>query len=648
MTIIFKKLRKHIFTFIISLIALSTFSLGTPLSVSFAQNKQSASSGIVTIKITNTSDTAVKVLKWNTPLEKTLSANIFHIQNAKTVIPYIGRLIKRMKPSDDDYIIFEAGEERTLDIALPKYYKMTTKGEYKVTYNATFKLQTSSNKKASKKALKTVATHTTITFTPSQKKSAPAQKQPANFNQCNQSQIDILNAAHDEAIIISKNAYDTISAATPNTWGERYNTWFGKPDATRQSTVTSNFNKIYTALDTENIIFDCNCTDSHIAHVFPSQPYKVYLCTSFWSLNPTGTDSHAGTVVHELAHFTVIAGTDDHAYGHTNAKKLAISNPALAVANSDNHEYFAENTPYLSMDDPFATAQPIANIIGDLPQADSIDNAGDKDFFEFAVSKTGHYTFHTSGNLDTQGSLYDYNRTSLAYHDDINESSNRNFQLSHLLIKGKTYYLRITTYQEDTGGYTLHSTFMKIEKNDFNQNNIADILWRKNNVNHLWYMNADGTHTYKNIGTKSTTYTLVGTGDLNGDGITDILWKKGVNNYIWYMHEDGSHAYKQIDTKSYTMMGIADFNNDGIDDILWRKNNVNHLWYMNADGTHTYKNIGTKSTTYTLAKVADYNGDGITDILWRKGYNTYIWYMHQNGGHAYKQVDTKGAAYGVQ
>ncbi|HSN85774.1 MAG TPA: M35 family metallo-endopeptidase, partial [Thermoanaerobaculia bacterium] len=55
-----------------------------------------------------------------------------------------------------------------------------------------------------------------------------------------------------------------------------------------------------------------------------------------------GTDSKAGTLVHEASHFTVVAGTSDYAYGQTACKNLAISNPTNATRNADNHEYFAE------------------------------------------------------------------------------------------------------------------------------------------------------------------------------------------------------------------------------------------------------------------------------------------------------------------
>ncbi|CAE6494350.1 unnamed protein product [Rhizoctonia solani] len=54
---------------------------------------------------------------------------------------------------------------------------------------------------------------------------------------------------------------------------------------------------------------------------------RIYLCGSFWSPATTGTDSQAGTIVHELSHFTVNGGTEDHVYSQTLAKKLAKSNP---------------------------------------------------------------------------------------------------------------------------------------------------------------------------------------------------------------------------------------------------------------------------------------------------------------------------------
>ena len=47
-----------------------------------------------------------------------------------------------------------------------------------------------------------------------------------------------------------------------------------------------------------------------------------------------------------MSHFYVVASTSDYVYGQTGAMNLAISDPAKAIMNADNHEYFAENTPF--------------------------------------------------------------------------------------------------------------------------------------------------------------------------------------------------------------------------------------------------------------------------------------------------------------
>jgi peptidyl-Lys metalloendopeptidase len=93
------------------------------------------------------------------------------------------------------------------------------------------------------------------------------------------------------------------------------------------------------------VTVDCGCNESYYAYVYPNQPYKIYVCKAFWSAPLTGTDSKGGTLVHEMSHFTVVAGTDDLAYGQQAAGQLAISDPNKAINNADSHEYFGENTP---------------------------------------------------------------------------------------------------------------------------------------------------------------------------------------------------------------------------------------------------------------------------------------------------------------
>jgi peptidyl-Lys metalloendopeptidase len=94
------------------------------------------------------------------------------------------------------------------------------------------------------------------------------------------------------------------------------------------------------------IKINCGCNQNYYAYVYPSKPYEIFVCKAFWSAPNTGTDSRAGTLIHEMSHFNVVAATDDHVYGQSGAKSLAISDPAKAIDNADSHEYFAENTPY--------------------------------------------------------------------------------------------------------------------------------------------------------------------------------------------------------------------------------------------------------------------------------------------------------------
>ncbi|MCF6244876.1 MAG: hypothetical protein L3J43_07540, partial [Sulfurovum sp.] len=77
------------------------------------------------------------------------------------------------------------------------------------------------------------------------------------------------------------------------------------------------------------------------------------------------------------------------------------------------------------------------------------------------------------------------------------------------------------------------------------------ILWRKDTGKTvIWYMNADGTYTYKAISTLSTDWTLHAIGDVDKDGNADILWRKGSSNYLWYMKADGTHTDKKISGKN--------------------------------------------------------------------------------------------------
>lgn len=98
------------------------------------------------------------------------------------------------------------------------------------------------------------------------------------------------------------------------------------------------------AFSNQALTLDCKCKKPHCAYVYPAEPYKIYVCRVFWSAPDLGTDSRADKLIHEMSHFTVVAGTHDWAYGQTAARTLADEDPIKALDNADSHEYFAENT----------------------------------------------------------------------------------------------------------------------------------------------------------------------------------------------------------------------------------------------------------------------------------------------------------------
>lgn len=82
--------------------------------------------------------------------------------------------------------------------------------------------------------------------------------------------------------------------------------------------------------------------DNVVAYVHPDDPSHVFLDRAFFTRNGRGLDSKAGTLVHEMSHFTAVAGTKDHAYGIDNTLRLARQDPVKALTNADNIEFYCE------------------------------------------------------------------------------------------------------------------------------------------------------------------------------------------------------------------------------------------------------------------------------------------------------------------
>jgi len=78
------------------------------------------------------------------------------------------------------------------------------------------------------------------------------------------------------------------------------------------------------------------------AYVYADKPGQIYVDDKFITQRPSGEDSRAGTITHEMSHFLIVSGTKDHAYGTADCKTLARQSPSLAMNNADNFEFWAE------------------------------------------------------------------------------------------------------------------------------------------------------------------------------------------------------------------------------------------------------------------------------------------------------------------
>jgi peptidyl-Lys metalloendopeptidase len=299
----------------------------------------------VNVSFTNEGKSSVKILRWLTPFDG-VKDNLFVVTVNGKQVEYIGADYKRPAPTEKDYITIKAGETFDATVDLAGYYDLSETGYYQVNYGIesanAFSAQTSLLKQSDSLKSDTAQTYIEGRETAPIIEQADAVSGSTSFTSCSTSRQSSLITARNNASTYSTNSYNYLSAGTV---GARYTTWFGTYSSTRYSTVRSHYSSIRSAMDTASVRFNCSCTDSAYAYVYPTQPYTIYLCNAFWSAPSTGTDSKAGTLVHEMSHFNVVASTDDWAYGQTAAKNLARTNPTRAVDNADSHEYFAENTP---------------------------------------------------------------------------------------------------------------------------------------------------------------------------------------------------------------------------------------------------------------------------------------------------------------
>ncbi|WNG26770.1 peptidase M35 [Cystobacter fuscus] len=328
---------------------LSEQALGdVAVSLSVANSSLSAREDVaVTVTFTNVSSQPVQLLRWFVPGTEGVKGGLFEVSRNGEEVAYIGPHIKRRAPQAEDFVTLAPGESRSGTASLSGLYDLSESGTYSVrfaaqaTHQHNVGLTRAANLDSNSVSLWVEGRANREPEMQAQAVTAQGVTAASNCSSTRASQISTAFASAKTYASGTSTYLNGISSGTA-----RYTTWFGTYSSTNVGTARTHFTKIASAFASAAVTVDCSCTDSGTyAYVYPASPYKIYVCGAFWNAPNTGTDSRAGTLVHEMSHFTVVAGTDDHAYGQSAAKSLAKSSPTQALDNADNHEYIAENNP---------------------------------------------------------------------------------------------------------------------------------------------------------------------------------------------------------------------------------------------------------------------------------------------------------------
>lgn len=326
-------------------------------SVAPLVDKSHAGNGKVAFTLANHGSTTLHVLRYQVPFDG-IEENLFDVRLNGQPVRYLGPAVKRAEASAEDYLQLAPGESRTVTVDLGLSYDMSQVGMYEVRFqNRLSELFVERGEHLASLPKTDVASRVGYVwvdgFTAAVNREAGLresigqalgqQADAVSYNRCTASQQSSLVSAVTAAQNYAANSNSYLGA---NNQGTRYTKWFGTVTTSRYNAVKSHFTNIASALGNSTKSFDCGCKKkTTYAYVYPNQPYQYYLCGAFWSAPMTGTDSKGGTLIHETSHFDIVAGTDDYVYGQSGAANLAITDPAKAIMNADNHEYFSENNP---------------------------------------------------------------------------------------------------------------------------------------------------------------------------------------------------------------------------------------------------------------------------------------------------------------
>ena len=329
---------------------------------------------LLVFEVENTSDRALALLKWDTPLEGEV-LDYLDIRHRGIRLAYDGLVVKRGEPADSSYLALDPGETATEEVDLSTAFEFSDPGFYTVTFHPRFQdaiadlrgpLKTRPRVLHESLELEPLSASFELEGDgiPRQTSGQLARERygtierprepldplfhvvaPAIVGGTPDQQAKV-RTAHENAA-----AYVNASVSELGVWSwwahllahnRSYTEWFGDDQPYWYGPVQSHYSSIRAVLASNAITYNLtggHCHDDWYAYTQHGSR-QIWLCFGFWTQPETGLESQFGTLIHELSH--AVAQTDDVVEGRPAAKELAHDHPADAIRNADNHEYYSE------------------------------------------------------------------------------------------------------------------------------------------------------------------------------------------------------------------------------------------------------------------------------------------------------------------
>ncbi|KAF9554897.1 zincin [Agrocybe pediades] len=246
----------------------------------------------VVTTLTNTGNETLKLLNHPHTVLSGLPSNNFAVSHKSRARPsFKGALVKyRARASDNEnaYTVLAPGQTINFEHNFGQTYNFTNscEGEYNISPRNIF-----------------YVLNADLPSPPSKRRLPPTQQR------CLQAVIQNAIPPATAFVVGAATYLQALLLPSP-----RYTTWFGAWDTTRKALVTNHFLQIQTN-HFERFSYDCTCTKPDTwASVYPDNFGKFYFCSEFLIPPVVGTDSQAGTIVHEASYFNFNGATDDIEY----------------------------------------------------------------------------------------------------------------------------------------------------------------------------------------------------------------------------------------------------------------------------------------------------------------------------------------------